>query len=120
MKVLLLTTFLFLIMALSVQAGEVKVVNVEASKGEDGTYTFKVSLQHADSGWQHYADRWEVLSPAGEVLATRKLLHPHVDEQPFTRSLSGVVIPEGLKSVQIRAHDSVHGNGPVVVPVELK
>ena len=47
----------------------------------------------ADSGWDHYANRWEVLEPEGQVIATRTLLHPHVDEQPFTRSLSGIHIP---------------------------
>jgi len=47
----------------------------------------------------------------GLVLGVRTLLHPHIDEQPFTRSLSRVVIPEGLLRVTIRANDSVHGTG---------
>jgi hypothetical protein len=32
-----------------------------------------------------------------------------VDEQPFTRSLSGVSIPEGTTQVQIQARDNVGG-----------
>jgi hypothetical protein len=42
-------------------------------------------------------------------LGTRNLAHPHVKEQPFTRSLSGVRIPEGMTEVSIQARDSVSG-----------
>lgn len=44
-------------------------------------------------------------------MAVRELAHPHVHEQPFTRSLDGVEIPEGVEKVTIRAHDSVHEYG---------
>ena len=40
-------------------------------------------------------------APDGTVLGLRELLHPHETEQPFTRSLSGVVIPEGLTTVLV-------------------
>ena len=92
-------------------AGEADVVGVKASAGKDGTWSFSVTVRHDDEGWDHYADRWEVLGPDGEVLATRVLYHPHVEEQPFTRSLGGVKIPKGVKEVVIRAHDLVHGYG---------
>jgi hypothetical protein len=52
-------------------------------------------------------------------LGTRVLYHPHVDEQPFTRSLGGVRIPAEVTSVILRAHDSVHGAGGREVVVEL-
>ncbi len=99
-------------------AGEVVVVNAVAGSSGAG-YRFDVTLRHADTGWEHYADQWEVLAPDGSVLATRTLYHPHVDEQPFTRSLSGVKIPKGMKSVLIRARDSVHGFGPKLFEVKL-
>jgi hypothetical protein len=92
-------------------AGEADVVGVKASAGKDVTWSFSVTVRHDDEGWDHYADRWEVLGPDGEVLATRVLYHPHVEEQPFTRSLGGVKIPKGVKEVVIRAHDLVHGYG---------
>lgn len=92
-------------------AGEADAIDAQISRAANGTYRFDVTLRHADEGWDHYADAWEVLSPDGTVLGTRTLLHPHVDEQPFTRSLSGVEIPEGVSEVRIRAHDSVHGYG---------
>ncbi len=62
-----------------------------------------VSLSHPDSGWDHYADLWEVRDGTGRVLGSRVLLHPHVDEQPFTRSLAGVNIPPGLSQVSVYA-----------------
>jgi hypothetical protein len=85
----------------------------------DGTCTLAVTVRHADAGWDHYADRWEVVGPDGKVLATRVLRHPHVDEQPFTRELSGVVVPAAVHRVTIRAHDSVHGWGGAEVTVDL-
>ena len=100
-------------------AGEVTVVAAEARRGADGTFAFKVTLEHGDTGWKHYADRWEVLGPDGIVLGTRVLLHPHVGEQPFTRSLSGVKIPAGISRVTIRAHDKEHGHGADTRAVDL-
>ncbi len=100
-------------------AGEAEVVAVEASRVAFGVYSFDVTVRHADTGWDHYADRWEVVTPDGKVLATRVLYHPHVEEQPFTRSLTGVRIPEGVARVRVRAHDKVHGLGGTEVEVEL-
>lgn len=83
------------------------------------TCTFNVTVEHDDSGWDHYADGWQVLAPDRTVLGTRVLYHPHVDEQPFTRSLSGVSIPASIKQVIIRAKDSVHGYGGEEITVDL-
>lgn len=94
-----------------VRAGESDVVKVEAvPEGNDG-WRFNVTVAHADDGSDHYADKWEVLAPDGRVLGVRELLHPHETEQPFTRSLSGVVIPPDVEEVVVRAHDSRHGYG---------
>jgi hypothetical protein len=78
-------------------------------------WRFDVTVRHGDTGWDHYADAWTVSAPDGTVLGTRILLHPHVDEQPFTRSLDGVAVPGGVDEVRIRARDSVHGWGEVFV-----
>lgn len=99
-------------------AGEADVVKVVASP-EGGKWRFHVSVAHADSGWEHYADKWDVVAPDGKVLGTRVLLHPHENEQPFTRSLGGVAIPDNIKSVTLRAHDKVHGYGGKEVTVDL-
>lgn len=100
-------------------AGEADVVDVLVRGSRDQGYRIEVTVRHADEGWEHYADRWEVLSPDGTVLATRVLHHPHVEEQPFTRSLSGVRIPEGIDEIIIRAHDSLDGYGGRSLRVKL-
>ena len=102
----------------AVVAGEANVVAVDVEP-RAGAYTFHVSVRHDDTGWDHYADRWEVVAPDGTVIATRTLHHPHVNEQPFRRSLSGVRVPAGVRSVTVRAHDSVHGHGGRELRVEL-
>lgn len=99
-------------------ADQVEIVDVQVTANQ-GSYRFDVTLQHDDTGWDHYADGWEVLSPSGDSLGKRVLAHPHVSEQPFTRSLSGVKIPEGISTVSIRAHDSVHGYNPKQQQVKL-
>lgn len=92
-------------------ADEAKVLDVEVTCNKSRLCRFSVTVEHADTGWQHYADRWEILSPDGEVLGTRVLAHPHVNEQPFTRSLRNVPIPDGVDEVVVRVRDSVHGYG---------
>jgi hypothetical protein len=100
-----------LALPMAAQAGEADVLAVEATRAPDGTYRFEVTVQHADTGWDHYAEAWDVLAPDGTVLGTRTLLHPHVEEQPFTRGLSGVAVPDSITEVTIRARDSVDGYG---------
>ena len=100
-------------------AGEVDVLMVDVAANDRGGYNFTVTVAHKDSGWDHYADRWEILDGDGNILGTRTLHHPHVNEQPFTRSLSGVEIPDHVNVVTVRAHDSVHGQGGKVVSVDL-
>ena len=100
-------------------AGEADVVDVRATETGAGVWRFDVTVSHADAGWHHYADRWDVVGAGGSVLGTRVLLHPHVNEQPFTRSLSGVAIPTGVDRVRLRAHDSVHEFGGAEMTVEL-
>ncbi len=94
-----------------VNAGEADVVGVDVRKTGDGQYHFSVSVRHDDTGWDHYADKWDVIGPDGTVLGTRILHHPHENEQPFTRSLGNVSIPDSVESVTLRAHDKVHKNG---------
>lgn len=101
-------------------AGEADVVDVSATPTGEETWRFDVTIRHADEGWDHYADAWDVVAPDGTVLGTRTLYHPHVDEQPFRRSLSGVKIPEIITFVHVRARDSVHDYGGAQRRVELR
>jgi len=99
---------------------------VRAVQAADGTWTFHVTVRHPDTGWEDYANGWDVLTPDGEVIKpdpsspfTRLLLHPHETEQPFTRSQNGVAIPPDVTQVRVRAHDSVDGFGGREVAVDL-
>ncbi len=97
-----------LLLAAPAFAGDAVVTEARAVKSGD-TWRFPVTIAHGDIGWDHYADAWRVVDADGGVLGTRILHHPHVEEQPFTRSLSRVAIPAGTTSVWIEARDSVHG-----------
>jgi hypothetical protein len=104
----------------SVEAGEADVMAVRTLCTPDRVCGFTVTVKHADTGWNHYADRFEIVAPDGRVLATRVLEHPHVHEQPFTRTLGGVEVPAGIERVTLRAHDSVHESGGREVEVAIE
>ncbi len=100
-------------------AGEADVIEVKVSRSGKNSYNFTVTVLHKDTGWKHYANKWDIIDEKGIVSGTRVLLHPHVEEQPFTRSLSGVEIPDNLKALNVRAYDSVHEYGGKVVSIKL-
>ena len=106
--------------------GNADVEYVRAVERADGSWTFSVTVRHPDTGWSDYADGWDVvlpdstvLLPRGDAAFTRVLFHPHVDEQPFTRSQSGIRIPETVRRVTVRAHDSVDGFGGAEVDIDF-
>ena len=83
-------------------AGEADVLDVKVDPLGNEKYRFHVTVEHTDDGWDHYANRWQVVGPGGEVLGTRKLTHPHVEEMPFTRS-HVITVPDGILQVTVRA-----------------
>ena len=95
------------------------IKNVKMKKTGD-TWQFDVTLEHGDTGWDDYADGWRVLDGNGKELGVRVLAHPHVNEQPFTRSLSGVSIPADVTEVGIQARDSVGGWSSPVKTIRLR
>lgn len=60
-----------------------------------------------------------MLAPDGARLGLRVLVHPHVEEQPFTRSLADVVVPAGVDHVLIRARCLVDGWNDATLRVDL-
>jgi len=106
--------------------GNANVLFVKAQLAGDSTWTFLVTVEHPDVGWEDYADGWDIVLPDGMVVKpdpespfTRLLLHPHETEQPFTRNQSGIKIPPGIEQVIVRAHDLVDGFGGKEVVIDL-
>ena len=89
------------------ECAHVRAVTVVAEGG--GTFSFDVTVASTETGWDKYADAWEIRGPDGAVLGERVLAHPHETEQPFTRSLSGVAISSDIAEVTVAAHDLVLG-----------
>jgi hypothetical protein len=88
---------------------EAPVVTAATATPDGSAWRFDVTLTHPDTGWDHYADAWRIEAPDGTVLGQRDLAHPHVEEQSFTRSLPGVVVPDGMTEVRVRARCNVDG-----------
>jgi hypothetical protein len=83
---------------------------VSAARSSKGTWSFSVTIRHDDEGWNHYADLWVITDPeTGDMIGERVLAHPHVNEQPFIRSLSGVVLPDGQRFLEFSAKCTRHG-----------
>ncbi len=87
-----------------------EVIAVEATAGEPGAYTFAVTVQSPDTGCDQYANWWEVVSEAGELIFRRPLAHSHVEEQPFRRA-GGAVAVQPDQTVIVRAHMYPTGYG---------
>jgi hypothetical protein len=99
---LLFATVLGFVSAIA-HAGEADVIAATAKRNADGTYRIDATIKSRDTGWDYYAERFEVVTQDGKILATRVLLHPHEDEQPFTRELDNVKIPAGVTDIKVRA-----------------
>ena len=111
---------LLALLPLPALAGDADVLDATAEALGGGQWRISATVQHADTGWDHYANGFEIVGPDGEVLGTRVLYHPHVEEQPFTRSHT-LAIPEGITEITVRALDSVHGGeggAEVTVPLQ--
>lgn len=85
------------------------VIKVEP-RGSAGAYLFLVTVRSPDTGCEQYADWWEVITPAGELLYRRVLEHSHAKEQPFARS-GGPVDVDEEQEVIVRAHMNRAGYG---------
>jgi hypothetical protein len=115
----IIIAFLLALVSLASLAGEADVTNVKVRHNGGDSFQVITTVKHADTGWDHYANGWEILDENGKVIGKRVLYHPHVKEQPFTRSHT-LNIPPEVKTITIRAIDSVHGIGGKTFSVTLK
>lgn len=119
MKTIVLIISIFVLTINAGYAGPADVVDVQVKPDGAQSFDFSVGVRHNDEGWDHFANKWDVVAPDGTILATRVLHHPHENEQPFTRSLGGIMIPDGITTVTVLARDSVHGYGGKIITIQL-
>jgi hypothetical protein len=96
------------------------VVGVSASRDDDGSWTFEVTLSSPYDGPERYADAWRIVGPDGEVYGIRELAHDHSAEQPFTRGKSGIIIPDGVATVTVEGRDQLSGWGGATMQYQLE
>lgn len=85
---------------------------IDASAVREGpTWTVSATLSSPYDTPERYADAWRVVGPDGTVYGERILTHDHAAEQPFTRSESGIEIPEDVDTVTIEGRDQQFGYG---------
>ena len=112
---LFISAFIF---SLPVSANDVEIIKVVLTK-RAGTWQADVTLKHEDTGWKHYADGWRLVDSNGDEIGKRTLYHPHVNEQPFTRSLTGFYLAKEMKTIFVEAHDLKHGWSADKVEIDL-
>ena len=95
------------------------VLDATATQADDGTWTFSVTLSSPYDTAEQYADAWRVVDADGAELGFRLLTHDHANEQPFTRSQSGIEIPDGVTTVTIEGRDQANGWGGDFLEFEL-
>lgn len=95
------------------------VTKVDVS-GSSGSLSFAVTMTSPYDTAERYADSMRVRSVDGDkVYGERKLDHDHATEQPFTRSIDDVNIPDGVTEVVVEGHDQVSGWGGMTQTVSI-
>ncbi len=82
-----------------------------------GIFHIRVTIEHDDAGWDDYVDAWEIIGSNGKLLGVRPFFEPELEEAKTVSALAGVVIPEDVKTVTIRARK--HPQGYQGEPVEV-
>lgn len=95
------------------------VLAATADRQPDGTWNFTATLSSPYDTADRYADAWRVVTPDGQVLGVRELLHDHAGEQPFTRSLDGVTVPTDIDTVTVQGRDRTYGWGGATVILRI-
>lgn len=95
------------------------VVDVKVHARGDNRFDFDATVSSPYDTPQRYADAYRVMGKGGVVYGERTLFHDHADEQPFTRDLYGVTIPQGIKAVVVQARDRKYGYGGKTLQVAL-
>ena len=95
------------------------VLSAKVRAGREDSFDFDVTISSPYDTPQRYADAFRVAGRNGAVYGERVLLHDHADEQPFTRDLTAVKIPRGVRTVIVQARDMRNGYGGKSIEVAL-
>lgn len=95
------------------------VIDATATESS-GSWTFNVTVSSPYDSPERYADGWRIVGPDGTEFGFRLLTHDHGAEQPFTRSLSDVSIPDDVGVVTIEARDQANGFGGETFELQLR
>ena len=96
------------------------IIAAQATPDGDGTWRFDVTVSSTYDTPQRYADGWRVVGPDGTEYGFRFLTHDHANEQPFTRSQSGIPIPADVTTVTIEGRDQANGYGGGFLELSLR
>ncbi|MGO1384402.1 MAG: hypothetical protein ACTHWA_01610 [Arachnia sp.] len=94
---------------------------LDATLESDGSGSWKlaVTISSEYDTPERYADGWRVLSNDGAVLGEHTLGHDHAGEQPFTRTQSGLDIPDGVDEVTVEGRDTDNGFGGGTLTIDV-
>lgn len=87
------------------------VIAAKVQARDADIFDFDVTVSSPYDTPQRYADGFRVAGTDGVVYGERQLLHDHASEQPFTRDLHGVKIPQPIRRVVLQARDRKFGYG---------
>ncbi|CAN5683396.1 hypothetical protein BH24ACT22_BH24ACT22_20130 [soil metagenome] len=96
---------------------DVREAELESSGGD--TWSLSVTISSPYDSPERYADGWRVLSPNDEVLGKHELMHDHASEQPFTRSQTGLEIPQDVQKITVEGRDLKNGYGGKTVSISV-
>ncbi len=95
------------------------VLAAVATREDSGSWRFDVTLSSPYDSPDRYADAWRVIGPDGTEYGIRILTHDHANEQPFTRSQTGIEIPDDVEMVTVEGRDLRNGWGGGTLSVTL-
>lgn len=76
---------------------------------DDGRWKITVTMSHEDTGWDHYAKGFELLTPDKKRVAYGEETRPHVGKKSFDTTLTGITLPPGIPYLLIRTRCSLVG-----------
>ncbi len=86
------------------------VIDAELERTGD-TWRLSATVSSPYDSPERYADAFRAVTEDGTVLGVRELAHDHANEQPFTRSLTGLEIPDDVTRITVEGRDRTHGWG---------